>query len=289
MAERRNYSDGFWWSRDGIRLHYREYAGPADKPPVLCFPGLTRNARDYEALAERLAGQWRVLCVEFRGRGESGYAKDPMSYVPLTYFQDVEALLEELKVDRFVAVGTSLGGLVTMLLAATERDKLAGVVLNDVGPEINPAGLARIRTYVGKGVWYPTWMHAARALASGNADVYPNYAIEDWLRMAKRLYRVNSSGRIVLDYDMKIAEPFRVPGNEAGPDMWPTIDAMNGRPLLIVRGERSDILSEETAAKMVARVPGAELVTVPGIGHAPTLEEPEAVAGIERLLARVAG
>jgi len=287
MAERRNYSDGFWWSRDGIRLHYREYAGPADKPPVLCFPGLTRNARDYEALAERLAGQWRVLCVEFRGRGESGYAKDPMSYVPLTYFQDVEALLEELKIDRFVAVGTSLGGLVTMLLAATERDKLAGVVLNDVGPEINPAGLARIRTYVGKGVWYPTWMHAARALASGNADVYPNYAIEDWLRMAKRLYRVNSSGRIVLDYDMKIAEPFRVPGNEAGPDMWPTIDAMNGRPLLIVRGERSDILSEETAAKMVARVPGAELVTVPGIGHAPTLEEPEAVAGIERLLARV--
>jgi len=289
MAERRNYSDGFWWSRDGIRLHYREYAGPADKPPVLCFPGLTRNARDYEALAERLAGQWRVLCVEFRGRGESGYAKDPMSYVPLTYFQDVEALLEELKVDRFVAVGTSLGGLVTMLLAATERDKLAGVVLNDVGPEINPAGLARIRTYVGKGVWYPTWMHAARALASGNADVYPNYAIEDWLRMAKRLYRVNSSGRIVLDYDMKIAEPFRVPGNEAGPDMWPTIDAMNGRPLLIVRGERSDILSEETAAKMVTRVPGAELVTVPGIGHAPTLEEPEAVAGIERLLTRVAG
>ncbi|MDQ0251387.1 pimeloyl-ACP methyl ester carboxylesterase [Sphingomonas kyeonggiensis] len=289
MAERRNYSDGFWWSRDGIRLHYREYAGPADKPPVLCFPGLTRNARDYEALAERLAGQWRVLCVEFRGRGESGYAKDPMSYVPLTYFQDVEALLEELKVDRFVAVGTSLGGLVTMLLAATERDKLAGVVLNDVGPEINPAGLARIRTYVGKGVWYPTWMHAARALASGNADVYPNYAIEDWLRMAKRLYRVNSSGRIVLDYDMKIAEPFRVPGNEAGPDMWPTIDAMNGRPLLIVRGERSDILSEETAAKMVTRVPGAELVTVPGIGHAPTLEEPEAVAGIERLLVRVAG
>lgn len=289
MAERRNYSDGFWWSRDGIRLHYREYAGPADKPPVLCFPGLTRNARDYEALAERLAGQWRVLCVEFRGRGESGYAKDPMSYVPLTYFQDVEALLEELKVDRFVAVGTSLGGLVTMLLAATERDKLAGVVLNDVGPEINPAGLARIRTYVGKGVWYPTWMHAARALASGNADVYPNYAIEDWLRMAKRLYRVNSSGRIVLDYDMKIAEPFRVPGNEAGPDMWPTIDAMNGRPLLIVRGERSDILSEETAAKMVTRVPGAELVTVPGIGHAPTLEEPEAVAGIERLLAKVAG
>jgi pimeloyl-ACP methyl ester carboxylesterase len=289
MGERRNYSDGYWWSKDGLRLHYRDYAGPADRPPLICFPGLTRNARDYETLAGRLAGQWRVIAVEFRGRGESAYAKDPMTYVPLVYLQDVEALLTELGIARFVAVGTSLGGIVTMLLAATDGGKLAGVVLNDVGPELDPAGLARIRTYVGKSVWHPTWMHAARAVAEGNGDVYPDYGIEDWLRMAKRLYRVNSSGRIVLDYDMKIAEPFRVPGNEAGPDMWPTIDALAGRPLLVVRGERSDILSATTAEKMIARVPGADLVTVPGVGHAPTLEEPAAMAGIERLLAKLAG
>jgi len=288
MGERRNYSDGYWWSKDGLRLHYRDYAGADDQPPVLCFPGLTRNARDYDGLASRLAGGRRVLCVEFRGRGESAYAKDPMSYVPLTYLQDVEALLAELAIARFVAVGTSLGGIVTMLLAATDGAKLAGAVLNDVGPELDPGGLARIRSYVGKAVWHPTWMHAARALAENNADVYPGYDIEDWLRMAKRLYRVNSSGRIVLDYDMKIAEPFRVPGNEAGPDMWPTIDAMQGKPLLIVRGERSDILSAATAEKMVARVKGAELVTVPGVGHAPTLDEPEVAAAIERLLAKVA-
>ncbi|MCX8474877.1 MAG: alpha/beta hydrolase [Sphingomonas sp.] len=287
MGERRNYSDGYWWSKDGLRLHYRDYAGADDKPPVLCFPGLTRNARDYEVLAGRLAGERRVLLVEFRGRGESAYAKDPMSYVPLTYLQDVEALLAELAIERFVAVGTSLGGIVTMLLAATDGAKLAGVVLNDVGPELDPGGLARIRTYVGKAVWHPTWMHAARGVAEGNADVYPGYGIEDWLRMAKRLFRVNSSGRIVLDYDMKIAEPFRVPGNEAGPDMWPTIDALKGKPVLIVRGERSDILSAETAAKMLARVPGAKLVTVPGVGHAPTLDEPEVVAAIERLLGKV--
>lgn len=289
MGERRNYSDGYWWSKDGLRLHYRDYAGPADRPPLLCFPGLTRNARDYEALAERLAGQWRVIAVEFRGRGESGYAKDPMSYVPLVYLQDVEALLAELAITRFVAVGTSLGGIVTMLLAATGADRLAGVVLNDVGPELDPAGLARIRTYVGKSVWYPTWMHAARGLAEANGEVYPDYGVEEWLRMAKRLYRVNSSGRIVLDYDMKIAEPFRVPGNEAGPDLWPTIDALAGRPLLVVRGERSDILSAETAAKMITRIPDAELVTVLRTGHAPTLEEPEAADGIDRLLAKVAG
>ncbi len=287
MGERRNYSDGYWWSKDGLRLHYRDHAGPADRPPLLCLPGLTRNARDYEGLAERLAGQWRVICVEFRGRGESAYAKDPMTYVPLTYLQDVEALLAEMAIERFVAVGTSLGGIVTMLLAGTGPERLAGVVLNDVGPELNPAGLARIRTYVGRPVWHPTWMHAARAVAEGNADVYPDYGIEDWLRTAKRLYRVNSSGRIVLDYDMKIAEPFRVPGNEAGPDMWPTIDALRDRPVLIVRGERSDILSAETAEKMLARLPEGELVTVPGVGHAPTLEEPEAAAGIDRLLAKV--
>jgi pimeloyl-ACP methyl ester carboxylesterase len=289
MGERRNYSDGYWWSNDGLRLHFRDYAGPADKPPLICMPGLTRNARDYEGLAERLAGAWRVILVEFRGRGESAYAKDPMTYVPLTYLQDVEALLAELAVPRFVAVGTSLGGIVTMLLAATGAERLAGAVLNDVGPELNPAGLARIRTYVGKPVWFPTWMHAARGVAEGNADVYPDYGIEDWLRMAKRLYRVNSSGRIVLDYDMKIAEPFRVPGNEAGPDMWPTIDALAGRPVLVARGERSDILSAATAERMVERLPGGELVTVPRVGHAPTLEEPEVVAAVDRLLAKVAG
>lgn len=287
MGDRRNYSDGVWWSKDGLRLHYRDYAGRSDRPPLLCFPGLTRNARDFADLADRFSGAWRVLCVEFRGRGESAYAKDPMSYAPFTYLQDVEALLAELKIEKFVAVGTSLGGIVTMLLAATDGGKLAGAVLNDVGPELNPAGLARIRTYVGKPIWYPTWMHAARGVAEANADVYPDYEIEDWLAMAKRLHRVNSQGRIVLDYDMKIAEPFRVPGNEAGPDMWPTIDALATRPLLVVRGERSDILRAETAEKMVARVPGAELVTVERVGHAPTLDEPAAVAGIERLLAKI--
>ena len=186
------WQDRYWTSSDGLRLHYRDYAGPPDRPPILCLPGLTRNARDYEGLADRLAGEWRVILVEFRGRGESAYAKDPMTYVPLTYFQDVEALLAELKIERFVAVGTSLGGIVTMLLAATERDKLAGVVLNDVGPEIEPAGLARIRGYVGKGSWYATWMHAARALAStGRADIAEEIAPlladrEWWVRLAAK-------------------------------------------------------------------------------------------------------
>ncbi len=282
------YENRYWWSNDGLRLHYRDYPGRADRPPIICLPGLTRNARDYASVAARLAGEWRVIAVDFRGRGESGYAKDPMSYVPLTYVQDMEALLSELGVDRYVAFGTSLGGIVTMLLAGTSHQRIAGALLNDVGPEIDPAGLGRIRGYVGKASSWPTWMHAARAIAENNADVYPHWEITDWLAMAKRLYRLNSAGRIVLDYDMKIAEPFRLPGNEAGPDMWRALDQLKAVPTLVLRGERSDVLAASTAARMVAALDDAELVVVSDTGHTPTLDEAEAVAAIDRLLAKVA-
>ncbi|MEH3048051.1 alpha/beta fold hydrolase [Sphingomonas adhaesiva] len=285
------FRDLFWWSADGIRLHARDYAGPAgsDAPPVICMAGLTRNARDHATLAGILARDRRVIAVDFRGRGESGYAKDPMTYVPLTYAQDMVALLEDQRIDRFVAIGTSLGGIVTMLLAGMLPGRIAGAVLNDVGPEIEPAGLARIRGYVGRSSTWPTWMHAARGVQEMNADVYPDWGIEQWLGMAKRLYRLNSAGRIVLDYDMKIAEPFRLPGGEAGPDMWRALAALAGVPVLVVRGARSDILSAATAQRMMQALPMAELVTLPRIGHAPVLDEPEAVAGIERLLGRVPG
>ncbi|MGL4314753.1 MAG: alpha/beta fold hydrolase, partial [Sphingomonas sp.] len=129
---------------------------------------------------------------------------------------------------------------------------------------------------------------AARAVAESNADSHPGFAIGDWLKMAKQQHRLNSMGRIVLDYDMKIAEPFRVPGNEAGPDMWRALERLKGVPVLIVHGEQSDILSAAVADRMRAALDQAELVTLKGVGHAPTLEEPEAAAAIDRLLARVA-
>jgi pimeloyl-ACP methyl ester carboxylesterase len=285
------YENRYWWSNDGLRLHARDYAPrdaakAAGRPLILCLPGLTRNARDFEALAERLSAEWRVVVVNLRGRGDSGYAKDPMSYVPLTYVQDVEALLADLGGGRFIAIGTSLGGIVTMLLAGTAHEKIAGAVLNDVGPEVDAAGLSRIKGYVGKSTVWPTWMHAARAIAESNADVYPHFQIGDWLAMAKRLYRLNNAGRIVLDYDMKIAEPLKVPGNEAGPDMWRALERLKGVPVLIVRGERSDILSAAVADRMVAALDPVELVTVPETGHTPTLDEPVALAAIDRLLDR---
>ena len=173
-----------------------------------------------------------------------------------------------------------------MLLAAMLPGRIAGALFNDVGPEIEPEGLARIRGYVGKSSVFPTWMHAARALAESNADVYPAWRIEDWLAMAKRLYRLNSAGRIVLDYDLRIAEPFRVPGAESAPDMWRVLAALGNAPALVVRGGNSDILSEATAARMIETLPDAELLTVPGVGHAPTLDEPGVDEAIARLLAR---
>jgi pimeloyl-ACP methyl ester carboxylesterase len=281
------YEDRYWQSADGLKLHYRDYPGDDTRPPILCIPGLTRNARDFEEVTARLAGDWRVLAIDLRGRGDSDYAKDSATYNPLVYVGDVLALLDELALPKIVAFGTSLGGIVTMLLAMQARERLAGALLNDVGPEIDPAGLSRIRSYVGRSNSFPTWMHAARAVEEANRDVYPGYKIDDWLKMAKRLYYVNGAGRIVLDYDMKIAEPFREPGGEAAPDMWPALSALAGLPVLIVRGARSDVLSTVTAKRMTAELPASALVTVRNVGHTPTLSEPEVVKAMDALLMRI--
>lgn len=281
------YADRFWTSRDGLKLHFRDYAGRADRPPVLCLPGLTRNARDFSHVAERLAGEWRVLCVDLRGRGESAYAKDSASYTPLQYADDLGELLAQEGLDRVVAFGTSLGGLLTMIIGMTAPQRLAGVLLNDVGPEVDPAGLERIRSYVGQGRSFPTWMHAARALQETQGPAFPGYAIADWLAMAKRCMVLGSNDRIHFDYDMKIAEPFAEPQGVAGVDLWPGIAALKNVPSLLLRGELSDVLAPDVHRRMATMLPLAEAVTVPQVGHAPMLDEPEAVAAIDRLLARV--
>ncbi len=282
------FSIGEWTSADGLTLRYRDYPGPSDRPPVLCIPGLTRNCRDFEPLAEALSGDWRVLCVDLRGRGLSDYARDSSSYQPLQYAADILALLDHLAIERVVAVGTSLGGIVIMLLAMRAPDRLAGVVLNDVGPEIEDAGLARIRTFVGQGRSFPTWMHAARGLREQAGPAHPDYAIADWLKLAKRLMAVGPGGRIAFDYDMKIAEPFQSAAGTAPVDMWPAFRALAGRPALAIRGELSDILSAATLERMKREVPELHTATVERAGHAPTLEEPEAQQAIARLLAKVA-
>lgn len=279
------YEDRYWSSHDGLKLHYRDYSGGDGKPPLVCLPGLTRNVRDFEELAEHLADKWRVLCLEMRGRGDSEYAKDSATYNPLQYVDDVTAMLEAAGIERFVSVGTSLGGLMTLLIAMTAPKRLAGAIINDAGPVLEAAGIERIKSYVGQGRSFPTWVHAARAIEQSQGIAFPTYGLPDWIAMAKRLMVVSPNGRIVFDYDMKIAEPFAELDPVAQPDLWPGVDGLAGKPVLVVRGAISDILSEETLAGMQARHAGLEAVTVADTGHAPTMCEPEAIAAIDRFLA----
>jgi len=277
------YEDGYWYSADGLRLHFRDYPGDPGRAPVLCVPGLTRNARDFEGVARRLAGTRRVIAVDLRGRGESDPAADPLSYVPPVYLQDLGALIGQHSLGRVVLFGTSLGGLLAMLLSLTARQSLAGVLLNDVGPVLGEAGIARIRAYVGQDRKFANWNEAARAIRDTHAEAFPDYSDCDWLVWARRVCR-EAEGAIRFDYDIRIAEPFALPPPEPAFDLWPAFETLDGLPSLLVRGEYSDVLEPETAAEMVRRVPTMELVTLPRIGHAPTLEEPEAAAAIDRLL-----
>ncbi len=282
-----DYKDGYWLSGEELRLHYRDYPGPAARAPLLCLPGLTRNARDFEPVADLLDGKRRMIAVDLRGRGESGYARNATSYVPLTYVQDVDLLLRQLDPKSIVLMGTSLGGLVSMLLVPMWKDRIKGVVLNDVGPEIGEKGLERIRGYVGQGRSFDTWMHAARAIAEAQAEVYPDYGLDEWLRLAKRCCKLSGNGRVVFDYDMKISEPFKQPGGEAGADLWPAFEALAGIPLLILRGAMSDILEKPIAAKMVKKHGSATLATIRRTGHAPSLDEPESQAAIRDFLSAI--
>ncbi|MFC3102241.1 alpha/beta hydrolase [Altererythrobacter lauratis] len=290
------WQDGTWQSADGLSLHYRDYPctdpDSAARPPILCLPGLTRNARDFEPVAEAFAGKWRVIAVDFRGRGDSDYARDTATYVPATYVADIAALLEQARLERVITIGTSLGGLVSVMLANAFPDRIAGMVINDIGPVIEPAGLARIREYVGQGRSFPTWMHAARYLKELNGAAFPDYTIGDWLVQAKRLMTLGNGGRIVLDYDMRIAEPFMAAeaagGSTPEVDLWPAFRSLPMVPRLVVRGELSDILAASTLKAMERKIAGLETVTVPRTGHAPTLGEPAARAAIARLLENVA-
>lgn len=282
-----DFEDGYWDSADGLRLHYRDYSGPATRTPIICMPGLTRNARDFEPIAELLGGKRRMIAIDFRGRGDSAYAKDPMSYMPITYMQDVDALLRALDLKSFITLGTSLGGIVSMLLATVWKDKMKGAILNDIGPDIGAKGAERIRSYVGQTRSFETWVHAARSMAEAHGAVYPDFKLDDWLRLAKRTCKLSNNGRIVFDYDMKIAEPFKLPGGEAGVDLWPVFDSLSGIPLLVLRGATSDILEKPVATKMLKKHGAATLVTIPRVGHAPSLDEPEALEAIKGFLAGV--
>jgi pimeloyl-ACP methyl ester carboxylesterase len=286
-AEQQGYRDGHFVVRDGLRLHYRDYSGSRDKPPLLCLPGLTRNARDFAAFAELHSPEFRVLVLDFRGRGESEYDPVPARYVPLTYAGDVFEFLDQLSIPEAVFVGTSLGGLVTMTVAAISPDRIAAAILNDVGPDLSKEGLDRIRSYVGKDLRFSSWDEAAHRIAQNNNHIPASFSRADWVRMAHRVCR-EKNGEIVFDYDMAIAEPFNTAGPTPRFDMWPLFVALAQKPLLVIRGEKSDLLTVAAAERMHSIAPQTKFAVVRGVGHAPELDEPEAVAAVDGFLASLA-
>jgi len=276
----------YWFeSHDGLKLFSRVYAGPrADAPAVLCLHGLMRNGRDFEELAPRLAQRFRVIVPDVRGRGLS--ARDPQvsNYQIPVYLRDTMTLLAGLGAPRVSLVGTSMGGLMGMLLAVMQPGVVVRLVLNDIGPEVDPRGLERIRGYAGKAAPVRTWEDAAAQVRSTYAAVWPDLNDARWEKIARLSYRANAQGIPEEDADPRIAEPLR-DTSAAVPNLWPMWGALAKLPTLAIRGSKSDILSAATLARMQREKPAAlTVLVVPNRGHAPLLDEPECLAAIDAFL-----
>ncbi|MFP4003097.1 MAG: alpha/beta fold hydrolase [Alphaproteobacteria bacterium] len=280
-----SFEERFYRSVDGLKLYYRDYGGGSGVP-VLCMHGLTRNSKDFEDLAPHLAAGRRVLAADVRGRGRSERDPDYMNYHPGTYVEDMWRLMDDAGVARAVLIGTSMGGLMAMVMAAMKPERVAGMVLNDVGPEIDPAGLERISSYAGKMPDVNTWEEAAEAIAEVNRAALPHLTPDDWMRFARRTFREDETGRPVPDYDPAIGKALEEAG-AAPADLWSVFDALKNVPMLVIRGALSDILAQKTVEAMKARKPGLEVAIVPGVGHAPMLDEPEALQALEAFLVRI--
>jgi len=286
------FVDRRFYSPDGLSLYARDYAPGAGqtKLPVIAIHGLTRNSADFGGIAPELARAGRrVLAVDVRGRGLSDRAPDPMTYQPPVYAKDVLALMEQAGIERAVFLGTSMGGLITMALAAIRSKAIAAAIINDVGPEVAKEGLARIAAYAGQPVHTPTWAAAAEYAKRHNAVALPHYSEADWDAFARRVFREGPDGAPTLDYDPDISVPIKAMGAKGlVPNLWPMFGRLaKGRPTLLIRGATSDLLSPEIAAKMRKRAPTMAYAEVPGVGHAPMLDEPEAKRAIFEFLAEV--
>lgn len=275
---------GGFTTSDGLRLHVEDANNDRGAgQPVLCLAGLTRNARDFDFVASHLDGV-RLIRMDYRGRGQSDRAADFSTYNVGREMMDAVELLDHLGVDRATVLGTSRGGLVAMAMAATVPQRLAGVVLNDVGPVIEPGAIARIMDYVGRKPAFAGLDAAAQGLAAFYAAEFPGVPMDRWRQMAEAQYEVTETG-LDLRYDPALRDALTAQA-EAGPppDLWPMFEALNPIPTGVIRGGNSDLLSRETVADMKARHPGLIAAEVPDRGHAPFLDEPESLALIRRIL-----
>ena len=270
-------------AQDGLSLYFRDYGDPlSEAPSLICLPGLARNAKDFHDLARRHAGTRRVICPDYRGRGRSDYDPDWRNYRPETYVRDIINILAATNLHQVVICGTSMGGLLAMGIAVASPTLLAGVVMNDVGPVIEASGVERIRGYIGQSKPLADWEAAIAALKQRHAEL--GYDNEDkWRRFAEATYRVRDDATLMADWDTNIAKTL---GGEI-PDLWPLFRALGHIPVLALRGANSSILSESTFARMLAELPELIQVTVPGVGHAPALDEAESEQAIDDFLARI--
>jgi pimeloyl-ACP methyl ester carboxylesterase len=280
----------YFTARDGLRLHARHY--PAGRPrgtPVLCLPGLTRNAKDFHRLALHLSspegGGRDVYAVDYRGRGLSNWAEDSKSYTVHTECIDVLDFMTLTGLERAHVIGTSRGGLIAMVMALMRPAALASVTLNDIGPVIERDGLVRIIGYVGRVPLPADWTEAQKLVADINRVQFPRVSDAEWLEVAHAWFN-DDNGLPTPGYDPKLADAISMTSFEDGiPTMWPQFEALTNRPLLAIRGETSDILSAHTHAAMAARHPGMESLVVPQQGHAPLLRDEPTLAAIAVFLA----
>src|SRR5580704_3178193 len=282
-----SYTENFWTSHDGLRLYARVYPGPDPLArTVLCLHGLTRNSRDFEELAPHLQRHYRVIVPDVRGRGLSARDPNPQNYQPAIYLQDILALLDSVDAQQVAVIGTSMGGLLAMMLAVGSRDRISGVVLNDMGPEVDPKGLDRIKGYAGRLPSPKNWDEAIAQTRSMFGEAWPNLSPQRWSALTRRGYREDEKGGLNVDADPMIGEMLRA-APAASANLWPFWKALRGIPMLAIRGAQSDILSAATFAKMKAENPELVQLEVAQRGHVPLLDEPECLAAIDAFLAQL--
>ncbi len=271
-----------------LRLH-AEIRGPAGAPlTVLCLHGLTRNGADFDFLAGHLGARYRVITADQRGRGRSAWDPQPANYVPQTYAADMFALLDHLAIERVAIVGTSMGGIIGMIMGAAQPGRLRGLVLKDIVPEIAAAGLRRLLDSVGGRAPSANWEEASLQARRINEIAFPDYGDADWDAFARRTYAEDASGRPVAAFDPAILAGLNNADLSAvQPTLWPLWDGLKGLPMLALRGALSDLLTPEILQAMVARHPALRAVTIANRGHAPMLDEPAAVAAIDEFLQTV--
>jgi pimeloyl-ACP methyl ester carboxylesterase len=272
-------------AQDGLRLYYRDYGDPLSaRLPVVCLPGLTRNSHDFEPFAVRLAGERRLLSPDYRGRGLSAWDPDWRNYQGLVYLNDVLHLLAATGTERCIVVGTSLGGILAMGLCALRPSVVAGLVLNDIGPDVAEAGVDRITHWVSEDKPQPDWATAEKFIrvALGHLPIKDDAA---WRNLARGTFRERADGMLHFDYDTALVKGLRKDRTSV-PDLWPLFRATVAVPTLLLRGEASDVLTEKGVAAMVSARPDLLHVTVRDAGHVPSLVEPESRQALDDFLAR---